>query len=545
MYDPDRTHGAQTSIWYEQLSDADTITLATNCGSWPEQTLDLIVVGAGMAGLSTAYHAAKLGMSVLVLDKGLIGSGETGRSTAHVSNALDDRYYMLQRQHGREGARLAAASHAAAIGDIAKVVEQESIECGFTRVPGYLFAAQPGGAGARELRRELTAARKSGVLVNTEPSFLPALGDRSWLHFPNQAEFQPLAYLAGLARAIARLGGRIFTRTRVVDVTAGHGEQRVQLEAGATLTARAVVVATNSPINDVFAIHTKQAAYRSYVLAFSIAPSALARGLYWDTGDPYHYVRLAADGDILIAGGEDHKVGQSAEPEKHWQQLERWTRTHFPMAQELRSRWSGQIQEPADGLAYIGKNPGSPGQVFIVSGDSGNGITHGAIAGLLLPELICGRDQPWAELYSPGRKLRALRTRAFVRENVNVALHFAQRLLPGQRGEHAVPLGEGRVIRRGGRHVALFVAPDGTRHECSATCPHLGCVVAWNGAERSWDCPCHGSRFDAYGKVMTGPAARDLQPLTASAADGSDAASVQKESGTHGRTRPHELLEHD
>jgi nitrite reductase/ring-hydroxylating ferredoxin subunit len=292
--------------------------------------------------------------------------------------------------------------------------------------------------------------------------------------------------------------------------------------------AGAVVVATNSPISDRVSIHTKQAAYRSYVLGFELPANSLQRALYWDTQDPYHYVRLAADGGRLIAGGEDHKVGQSARPEQHWQRLEAWTRSHFPMVGPIVSRWSGQIQEPSDGLAYIGKDPASLGRVFISTGDSGNGITHGAIAGLLLPDLIAGHTHPWAALYDPSRKLRAIRTREYFRENANVALHFAEWLLPRARGERDIERGEGRVVRRGLHHVAVYVDPQGGRHECSATCPHLGCLVAWNRAEKSWDCPCHGSRFDAYGKVLTGPAADDLQPLTrqpSSAADtGSDRA---------------------
>ncbi|HKU37042.1 MAG TPA: FAD-dependent oxidoreductase, partial [Polyangiales bacterium] len=477
MYDPDRTHGAQTSLWYEQLSPEDESTLSSDAGAWPEGVLDLAIVGAGMAGLSVAYHAALQGMSVAVVDKGLIGSGETGRSTAHVANALDDRFYLLEKHHGKSGAQLAAASHGAALDDIERIVQLEHIDCGFTRLPGYLFAGRPKAADARELRRELAAARRAGLRVASTPSFLPALGGRDWLRFADQAELQPIAYVAGLARALARLGGRIFTRTRVLEVESARSEQRLHVAGGRTLRARAVVVATNSPINDLFAMHTKQAAYRTYVLAFAIPPGSLPRALYWDTGDPYHYVRLSPDGTLLIAGGEDHKVGQSNEPERSWQRLESWTRSHFPMVGEVRSRWSGQVQEPADGLGYIGKNPGSPGNVFIVSGDSGNGITHGAIAGLMLPELIAGREHPWAQLYAPSRKLRALRTSDFLRENANVGLYFVERLLPWRRGEAGLSPGEGRVVHRAGRHVALYVAMDGTRHECSATCTHLGCLV--------------------------------------------------------------------
>jgi glycine/D-amino acid oxidase-like deaminating enzyme/nitrite reductase/ring-hydroxylating ferredoxin subunit len=529
MYDSARTNGASNPLWYDQLSSADQQTLSNDAGGWPDHPVDLIVIGAGMAGLSTAYHAALRGTSVLVIDKGLIGSGETGRSTAHVSNALDDRYYILAKYHGKRGAQLAAESHSAAIQDIQRIVQSEQIECGFRRVPGYLVPGKS--SSQRDLSRELAAARRAGLKVERVASALRSLAEHEWLRFDGQAEIQPLAYLAGLARAIARLGGRIITRTRVTGIEPDGKQQRVHVDGGSSCAAGAVVVATNSPISDRFSMHTKQAAYRSYVLGFELPADSLPRALYWDTEDPYHYVRLAADGS-LIAGGEDHKVGQSARPEQHWERLEKWTRSHFPMVGKVVSRWSGQIQEPADGLAYIGKDPGGLSRVFIATGDSGNGITHGAIAGLLLPELIAGQEHPWAALYDPSRKLRAIRTPDYFRENANVALYFAEWLLPRVRAERDIEKGEGRVVRRGLHHVAVYVDPQGARHECSATCPHLGCLVAWNRAEKSWDCPCHGSRFDAYGKLLTGPSPEDLEPLSTQPSSGSKAGAERTEAAT-------------
>jgi Rieske Fe-S protein len=240
---------------------------------------------------------------------------------------------------------------------------------------------------------------------------------------------------------------------------------------------------------------------------------SIARALFWDTGDPYHYVRLSGDGDVLIVGGEDHKVGQSHSPEQRWLRLEGWARKRFPLAGQLRASWSGQIQEPADGLAFIGRNPGSDPRVLIVTGDSGNGMTHGVIAGSLLSDLICEVDNPYVKLYDPSRKITPAAAGEFVRENVNVAVHFAQWLLPAERLERTIDRGHGKVVRRGLRRIAVYVDESGDKHECSATCPHLGCIVSWNRAERSWDCPCHGSRFDPFGKVMTGPSPRDLEPL--------------------------------
>jgi glycine/D-amino acid oxidase-like deaminating enzyme/nitrite reductase/ring-hydroxylating ferredoxin subunit len=529
MYDSQRTNGDYNPGWYQDLTPTELLALDTSAGSWPTKPLDLIVVGGGMAGLSIAYHACSRGQSVMVIDRGMLGSGETGRTTAHLSSALDDRYVHLERLHGRRGAELAATSHCAAINDIERIVREESIACGFRRIPGYLFSAKSGRAGVRELLKEREAAQRARLAVEIERSPKVALSDGPCLRFERQADFHPLSYLAGLARAIARMGARIVTRTRVFDVDPDQAMPSVILADGRSLLAKAVVVATNSPINDRFAMHTKQAAYRSYVLTFEIPQGSVEPALYWDTSDPYHYVRMSSAGDKLIVGGEDHRVGQSNTADARFSQLESWTRSRFPTAALVTSRWSGQIQEPADGMAFIGRNPGSRANVFIVTGDSGNGITHGAIAGMLINDLIAEQSNPWESLYDPSRRRQMLATSDFVRENVKTGLHFADWLLPGARSEQTIEPGQGRVVRRGLHRVAVYVDDAGQRHERSAMCPHLGCVVAWNGGEKSWDCPCHGSRFDPYGKVMTGPAHSDLAVVAPEFADAKKSATTQGE----------------
>jgi glycine/D-amino acid oxidase-like deaminating enzyme/nitrite reductase/ring-hydroxylating ferredoxin subunit len=513
MYDAQRTNGARAPLWYEELAREDARTLEANTGMWPDAPTDLIVVGGGMAGLSVGYHACRRGKTVLVIERGELGSGETGRTTAHLSSALDDRYFHLERLHGERGAQLAAASHCAAINDIERIVQEESIACAFRRLPGYLFSSKSGRAGAKELARERAAAHRARLTVELERSPKVALADGPCLRFDRQADFEPLAYVAGLARAIVRMGGVVATRTRVTDIHVEHATPSVTVEDGRKFSSKALVIATNSPINDRLTMHTKQAAYRSYVVVLEIPEKSIEPALYWDTEDPYHYVRLTPRGDGLIVGGEDHRVGQSDPSDARFARLESWARDRFPQATKTVSRWSGQIQEPADGMAFIGKNPSTNAPVYIATGDSGNGITHGAIAGMLLNDLIDGRSNPWSSLYDPSRKLSAIRTRDFLMENAKTSLHFADWLLPRRRAESSIGPGEGRVVRRGLRQVAVYVDEAGRRHECSAKCPHLGCVVAWNALERSWDCPCHGSRFDPRGKVMTGPARADLAAL--------------------------------
>jgi nitrite reductase/ring-hydroxylating ferredoxin subunit len=216
--------------------------------------------------------------------------------------------------------------------------------------------------------------------------------------------------------------------------------------------------------------------------------------------------------DLLVIGGEDHKTGQADDQEARFARLEQWGRDRFPLGQ-LAYRWSGQVMETIDGLAFIGRNPLDEPNVFIATGDSGMGLTHGTIASLILPELILGHEHPWSDLYSPSRKpIRALRT--FLSENLNVAKQYGAWLSGGDvSSPDEVPAGEGRLLRRGLTKVALYRDEHGTMHECSAVCPHLGCIVEWNGVEKTWDCPCHGSRFDGYGQVINGPAASDLTPV--------------------------------
>jgi nitrite reductase/ring-hydroxylating ferredoxin subunit len=278
--------------------------------------------------------------------------------------------------------------------------------------------------------------------------------------------------------------------------------------------ADAVVVATHVPFNDRVAIHTKQAAYRTYVIALRVAAHALPDALLWDTLDPYHYVRIAHEGGMawLIVGGEDRKSGQDDDPRARFEALEHWARGYFPMAGEVGYRWSGHIIEPVDSLAFIGRNPGND-DVFVATGDSGNGLTHGTLAGLMLADLISGRDSPWRELYAPSR-VNARSLDAYLKENLNVAARYRELLTAGDIDTAAqLQPGEAAVLRHGVTKVAAFRDHDGALHLHSALCPHLGCVVHWNAVENSWDCPCHGSRFDGRdGSRLNGPADRGLSP---------------------------------
>lgn len=481
--------------------DDDSLIPATLAG---DMRTEVCIVGAGIAGIMTAYLLARAGRQVVILDDGPVGGGETGRTTAHLSSALDDGFAHLERLHGREGARLAAASHSAAIDVIETTIREEAIDCDFLRLDGFLF--RPPGDQSDVLERELAAAHRAGLRdVERLPRAPEAPFDTGpCLRFPRQAQFHPLRFLTHVARAVQRLGGRI-ALAHVTDCDAGPPARVVSSDG--VVTCDAAVFATNSPIVDRFAIHTKQAPYRTYAIAARLPLGTMAPALYWDTLDPYHYVRL--ERDLLLVGGEDHKTGQADDGDARFARLEAWTRERFPVG-EVVSRWSGQVLEPVDGLAFIGRDPGIDRNVFIATGDSGHGMTHGTIAGVLLRDLIIGRENDWERLYAPNRvPLRALGE--YLRENANVAGQYADLVTGGDVASEAeIRPGHGAVVRDGLRKLAVHVGEDGVVHRLSAICPHLGCVVQWNTTEATWDCPCHGSRFAVDGTVLNGPAPRGL-----------------------------------
>ena len=520
MQQPGERAGANPSFWERTAQKFYTKPLTENV------TTDICIIGAGIAGVTAAYLLARKGREVVLIDDGPVGGGMTGRTTAHLVNALDDRYYELEKMLGQEFSRLSAESHTMAIDRIEKIVGDENLDCDFVRVDGYLFL--PPGGSVTDLRHELDAAHRAGLREVEQIDHIPVgkFTTDGVLRFPRQAQFHPLKYLNGLARATTDRGCRIFTGTRVVKVEDGD-RVRIETSQGHSIKAEAAIVATNCPINDRLVIHSKQAPYATYVLTLRVTRE-VEHVLLWDTAEtaeeekqvlgpiPYHYVRFARDneGDVLIVGAEDHKTGQASDFEARLAKLERWTRDHFPFVGEITDHWSGQVMESVDGTAYIGRNPGNK-NVFVVTGDSGNGMTHGTIAGILITDLIRGRENPWTKLYDPSRKTLQPKVLAdYVAENANVVAQLRDYVTPGDEPDaEKIQSGEGAILREGAKKIAAYRDEHGTLHKFSAVCPHLKCIVRWDGCEKTWDCPCHGSRFDALGRVLNGPAISDLEEV--------------------------------
>jgi glycine/D-amino acid oxidase-like deaminating enzyme/nitrite reductase/ring-hydroxylating ferredoxin subunit len=474
------------------------------------KSADVVVIGGGIAGLSTAYELAVRNLKVIVLDRGQVGLGMTARTTAHLASAYDDWYSELVSARGVKMARIVHQSVGAAIDRVDAIQSENGIDCDFQRVDGYLFLAPD--TPASDLDRELEACRQVGVPVSDVRERIPLQTDLSRsLRFPDQARFHPLKYLAGLAREISRRGGELYSNTAVESALEEAAGVKVKTDRG-TLRAAHVVFATNSPIGGSVTLHTKQAPYRTYVVAATLPRGSLPDALYWDTFDPYHYVRLqphSEENDLVIIGGEDHKSGEADDGEARFAVLENWARERLPNMGKITHRWSGQVMEPVDYVGFVGRNSGDKHR-YIISGDSGQGMTNGVVGGMLVSALICDGSSPWEKAYDPGRGITK-RVTGFVSENLTALKSFAEYLTPGEiKSIERLKAGEGGVFRSGLKKIAACRDADGKLHLSSATCTHMGCVVHWNSLEQCWDCPCHGSQFAPDGAPLNGPAVSPL-----------------------------------
>lgn len=475
---------------------------------------DVCIVGAGIAGLTCAYTLAKKGKSVIVIDQGSIAGGQTARTTAHLTWSLEDRYFNLEKFFGEDGIKKIADSHSKAIDYIENIVREEEIDCDFERVDGYLFLAPEDSKDT--INKEFSTLQKIEkeiFKIDTPPlGFIKG----PCIKFPGQGQFHILKYIEGLLKAISKYEGKIYSATHINQFNEDNNLCILKTQSGYKITANSAIVATCTPVNNRLTVHSKQAAYRTYAIAASIPKNSIPKALYWDTEDPYHYVRLQnhlkdPSLDWLIVGGEDHKTGQALSEITKYDFLIDWAKKRFPMIKKVEYQWSGQVFESMDSIGFIGKNPGDK-NIFIATGDSGNGMTHATIAGILIPDLILGKENPWESLYQPSRKtLSAGET--YISENLNTLQQYFDWFTDGEKKQlEGLKVDEGIIIRKGLKKIAVYKDKQDNLHFNSAFCPHLAGCVRWNSSEKSWDCPCHGSRFNGYGHFINGPANRDLYP---------------------------------
>lgn len=479
---------------------------------------DVVVIGGGITGVMTACLLKQAGLTVCLLERDRLASGDTGSTTAHLTALTDTRIKDLISAFGEETARLVWDAGMSAIGVIEKIIRDHSIDCQFTSVPGYLHAslADPKSDETDGLQEEARLARKLGIDATFQKA-VPIFG-RPGIRFSNQAKFHPLSFLAGLANLIPGGGCKVYEESPAGKIETGplrvHCGRRV-------IETKHLVVATNVPVigkdNLLSAslFQTKIASYSSYVIGAKIPKGKYPEVSLWDTTDPYFYLRTdrAARHDYVIFGGKDHKTGQVSDTKQCYAELEALLLDWMPDA-KIDHRWSGQVIETHDGLPFMGEIAKDQ---FIATGYCGNGFTFGTTAALMARDWILKLDNPWAGLFSPSRKeIRGGGAKNYVRENFDYPAYLiADRLKPlDSLATTELKKGEGKVLELKGERVACSRDAKGKLHTVSAVCPHLGCIVRWNSGEQTWDCPCHGSRFEKNGALLAGPAEDSLKPVS-------------------------------
>jgi glycine/D-amino acid oxidase-like deaminating enzyme/nitrite reductase/ring-hydroxylating ferredoxin subunit len=476
-------------------------------------SVDVAVLGAGITGITVAAKLERAGKTVALLESKRALHGVTGYTTAKLTAGHNVLYTHLERHFGPEGARLYAEANEAAIADVAETAAELAIDCELERTRNYVYSESEDEVNVLEAEAE--AARRAGLAASfTRKTELP-FGVAGAVVLENQAQFHPRKYLLPLLRALPGDGSHVFELTRALGVEEG-APCRVVTDRG-EVRARDVVVATHLPILDRGLFFAKTHPSRAYVLAAGLGSDA-PTGMYISTETPTHSVRSAPrdGGRLLLVGGEGHKTGQESRTDERYARLAAWAHERFGV-DEFEYRWSTQDNYSVDRVPYVGPVRWGARRVLAATGFGGWGLTNGTAAGMLLADLALGRENPWAAIYDSTRVKPLTSASELAKENANVAKRwFADRAAAARRHTVAdLEPGEGRVARVDGELVAVHRADDGRLAAVSAVCTHLGCIVSWNPAERSWDCPCHGSRFAPDGRVIQGPAVADLADRTA------------------------------
>lgn len=477
----------------------------------PAKSYDVIIAGGGITGVSTALLLQQAGKRCLLIEANSLAFGTTGGTTAHLNTLLDTPYSIISKNFGKDNARLVAAAASAALQLIRTHIDRYGISCGFAEADAYLFAQDE--KQVKELDEIVEATIDAGIAMSYAESIPVPMSFLKAAKAEKQAKFIPTAYLHGIANAFETIGGVILQHDSVRSIS--EAEVVTVTTDSDSFTARDFIYATHIPPG-VNLLHLRCIPYRSYALAVRLSDEPYPNDLAYDMVDPYHYYRTQQiNGErYLIAGGEDHKTAHEDNTDKCFLRLENHLRKHFDIA-AITHRWSSQYFEPADGLPYIGHLPGTGGHVYVATGFGGNGMTYSGIAAITLTNMITGQETPYQKLFDPNRIKPIAGFTQFVQHNADTVRQFLGKLVPSEKLKELADLApnEGRVVNYEGEKIALYKDEHHLLHAVSPSCTHMKCDVTWNTTERSWDCPCHGARYDAEGKVLTGPADRDLEKI--------------------------------
>ncbi|MFL5730737.1 MAG: FAD-dependent oxidoreductase [Cytophagaceae bacterium] len=476
-----------------------------------DKEADVVIVGGGITGLTTALRLTEAGKKVVLLEALRIGDGTTGLSSCHLTTDIDEEYRNIAINFDEEIMRLVADSRKAGIRFIEDLCESAKIPCDFQRVPGYWYTEVV--EDLSKIKEEYEYASAAGLDVSLSNDIKLPFAVKTALKFENQAQFNSQKYLNGLASYLDCSGCEIYENSRVIHAEEKDDYFHIRTES-AKVRAKHLVMATHIPIF-FNVLQTVAAPYRSYMMAAKLRSGNYPEGLFWDTDEPYHYLRTYDNGKdkFLLVGGEDHKTGHEENSEKNFEALENYIRERFDV-EEISYRWSGQYYEPVDGLPYIGWSPFSR-HAYVATGFSGDGLVYGTVAGMIISDLIMGIESKWLKAFDSTRFTPSASIYDFVKENADVVKHYVgDRLKADAKALSEVKDGEGKIVKIDGQKIAASRDEDGTLHVCSAVCPHMGCIVQWNNAEKSWDCPCHGARYTNKGEVIYGPSVKSLAKVS-------------------------------
>jgi glycine/D-amino acid oxidase-like deaminating enzyme/nitrite reductase/ring-hydroxylating ferredoxin subunit len=496
--------GTNTSLW--QIT---TNQFVPQSKPFPTSEVDVVVVGGGITGITTALLLQEAGKRCVVAEAAALCFGTTGGTTAHLNTLLDVPYPVIEKKFSKDKASLVATATVRAIELIKHNIDRFNIECGFALQDGYLFAQDE--KQDKELETILKSLQDVGLAASKTTTIPIPATFTSAIKVEGQAKFHPTKYVMALATAFEQAGGLILENCRVTDVD--DTDPLTITTSRGTLRAKDIVYATHIPPG-INLIHLRCAPYRSYAMAVTLLDEKYPDGLVYDMLDPYNYYRTQEiNGQkYLIVGGKDHKTGHETNTEKHFMELEILVREQFNV-EAIHSKWSSQYFEPADGLPYIGHLPGNPGHVYVATGYGGNGMTYSAVAAITLCDMIINNNAPFAELFDPNRIKPVASFTNFVRHNADVVKQFAEKLFSGDELPELAGLapGEARIVKYEDKKLGIYKNEDGVVYAINPSCTHMKCEVKWNGSEKSWDCPCHGARYAPDGKLLTGPADHSLE----------------------------------
>lgn len=497
--------GALTSLWQDAMPEYKSKDILDY-----DVLYDVIIAGGGITGITTGLLLQKAGKKCLIAEANNICFGTTGGTTAHLNTTMDTTYAEIAKNFGDENAKLVAKAAKDAIALIKRNIEEYNISCGFEETTAYLYSQDEDQT--KDLKEIHDSCMEVGVkTVYTKKIPIPVAFEKA-IEVPGQAKFHPTQYVYALAKAFEEAGGTIVQHCRVNNVEENESTVTVTTDEG-VLQCRQFIYATHIPPG-INLLHLRCAPYRSYAMAVRLKNGHYPDGLAYDLYEPYHYHRTQkVQGEhYLIVGGEDHKTAHADNTEACFLKLESYIRKYYDV-EEIAFKWSSQYFEPADGLPYIGHLPGKPGNIFVATGFGGNGMIYSNVAAMVLRDMIVNKDENYINLFNPNRIKPIAGFTNFVKENADVVKQLISKWFSVEKIKETVELapGEGKVVKFDGHTIALYKDENSNLHAVNPVCTHMKCSVTWNIAEKSWDCPCHGARYSFEGKVLTGPADRDLE----------------------------------